>query len=82
MERFFDNSTYVCGDEITIADFCLIASVSSVNKIIQMDPDKHSKLIKWIELMSQLPYYEECNGKDTIDLQKAVIKKQKENLAT
>lgn len=62
MEKFLQESPYVCGDEMTIADFCLVATAATLTENAPMDPPKHSKIIEWIERMSQLSYYEELNG--------------------
>lgn len=30
MERFLTETPYVCGDDLTIADFCLVATLASL----------------------------------------------------
>lgn len=77
MERFLADSPYVCGDEMTIADFCLIATTASLNENAPMDPEKHSKIIEWMDRMSQLPYYNELNGTPGKDIQAGVRAIQK-----
>lgn len=62
LNRFVQNSPYVCGDEMTIADLCLIATVSSATSLVPFDPERHAAALQWIDRMSQLPYYEEVNG--------------------
>lgn len=62
LERFLENSAFVCGDAMTIADFCLVATASSICDIVPLDAVKHSNIIKWMDRMSKLPYYEEING--------------------
>lgn len=62
MERFLEKSQYLCGDEMTIADLCCIATVSSIDEIVTIDARKYPKFLQWIERLSQLPYYEEKNG--------------------
>lgn len=62
LNRFVENSPYVCGDEMTIADFCLIATVSSMTEIAPFDSERHAAALEWIDRMSQLPYYDEANG--------------------
>lgn len=79
LERFLADSPYVCGDEMTIADFCLVATVASMTETAPMDPEKHSKIIEWIDRMSQLSYYEELNGSGGRDLQAGVRALQKNN---
>lgn len=62
LNRFVENSAYVCGDEMTIADLTLIATVSSMTEIAPLDEERHAAALEWIDRMSQLPYYEEANG--------------------
>lgn len=62
LERFLENSAYVCGDEMTIADFCLVATATSMNEIVPLEAEKHLKIMEWIDRMAELPYYDEING--------------------
>lgn len=81
LERFLANTPYVCGNELTIADLCIVATAASLTEIIPLDPAKHTKIIQWIERLSKLPYYEEFNGIGARSLQVAVrdlIKKNSE----
>lgn len=72
MEAFLTNGKYVCGDTITIADYCCIASISSVDKIAPIDANKYPKLLAWIKLMEGLPIYQE-NAPGAADLQKLLF---------
>lgn len=80
IERFLEKTPYLCGDDLTIADLCLVASVTSVNSIAPMDPEKHGKIFKWIERLAQLPYYEEKNAKGAEGLQEGVRQLHQKNL--
>ncbi|XP_037952568.1 glutathione S-transferase 1-like [Teleopsis dalmanni] len=62
-ETFLENRQYIAGDSLTIADFGCLATVSSLNGIIELDKEKYPKTLEWIERLSKLPYYEEGNGK-------------------
>lgn len=73
MEGFLENNLYLCGDEMTIADLCCIATVSSLTEIATIDAEKYPKLLEWIDRMSQLPYYEEQNAIGARDIQAAVV---------
>ncbi|XP_055310315.1 glutathione S-transferase 1-1-like [Sitodiplosis mosellana] len=79
MERWFEESSYACGDEMTIADFCLVASAESLTENAPMDPSKHPKIMKWMERMSQLTYFEELNAAPARDLQGGVREMLKKN---
>lgn len=62
LEQFVSETPYMCGNELTIADFCLIASISSINKVLKIDSVIYPNLNKWIKRMEELPYYQENNG--------------------
>lgn len=79
LERFLEKTSFVCGDEMTIADFCLMATASSTVEIVSLDSSKHSNIIKWMERMSKLPYYEEVNGVRARALQTCVRDSLKTN---
>lgn len=69
LERFLAKTLYICGDQLTIADFCLVATASSLDEIVPLDSVKHSKVIQWIDRTSKLPYYAEANGVGAKELQ-------------
>lgn len=72
LERFLEKTAFVCGDEMTIADFCIIATVSSADEIVPFDSAKHAKVIKWMERMTKIPNYQELNGNGAKALQSAL----------
>lgn len=82
LERFLANTPYVCGDELTIADLCIVATAASLDEIVPFDPVKHAKIIQWIKRLSQLPYYEECNAIGARELQVAIRDLIKKNSDT
>lgn len=57
IEAFLKDHDYVAGDKLTIADFSLISSVSSVVAYVDIDASKYPKLSAWVKRMEQLPYY-------------------------
>lgn len=79
VEAFLENSKYVCGNEMTIADFCFIATLSSVDRTIGIDVDKYPKLNNWMKRMSQLPHYDSTNGEGARILQENISTKLKDN---
>lgn len=62
LNRFLENSLYVCGDNLTIADFCLVATATSLTEVVPFDPVAHAKVLQWIDRLAELPYYEEKNA--------------------
>ncbi|XP_055373209.1 glutathione S-transferase 1-like [Condylostylus longicornis] len=73
MEGFLKEHDYLCGDDLTIADFCCIATITSVNEVAPMDSSKYPKVVAWMERLSKLPYYKESN-QDGADELKSLFK--------
>lgn len=61
IERFLSKTPYVCGNDLTIADFALVSSISSVNELIPIDSISYRNLLNWLERMQGLPYYQRAN---------------------
>ncbi|KAM8712807.1 hypothetical protein ACLKA7_013179 [Drosophila subpalustris] len=59
MESFLMKHDYIAGDHLTIADFSLISSISSLVAYVEIDSSKWKKLSAWIKRMEKLPYYSE-----------------------
>lgn len=78
MEAFLENTPYLCGTELTIADLCCIASLTSVNEIAPIDAGKYPKLTDWCKRMQQLPYYS-VNVEGAKQVQETVISRAKSN---
>ncbi|XP_055301829.1 glutathione S-transferase 1-like isoform X2 [Sitodiplosis mosellana] len=81
LERFLSETPYVCGNDLTIADLCLVATASSLTENVPLDAKKHTKILQWIDRLSKLPYYEKTNGVGARGLQaefRDVLKKNAE----
>ncbi|XP_067634054.1 glutathione S-transferase 1-like [Eurosta solidaginis] len=63
VNNFLKDKPYVVGNHLTIADFSLISSISTLQVYLVSDPIKYPNLVAWIKRLEQLPYYEEANGK-------------------
>ncbi|KAH8400716.1 hypothetical protein KR009_000529 [Drosophila setifemur] len=63
VETFLGGNDYVAGSHLTIADFSLISSITSLEAFVDFDPVKYPKIHAWIQRLEKLPYYEEANGK-------------------
>lgn len=75
MERFLEKNDYLCGNNLTIADFCCIATVCSIDQLAPIDAEQYPKLLAWIKRLEALPYYAELCGTAGKKLQ--VIVKEK-----
>ncbi|XP_044270681.1 glutathione S-transferase 1-like [Tribolium madens] len=58
LEKFIEDSEWMAGNSLTIADYSLVSSIASVNNVIPIDPEKYPKLIAWFQRCKSLPEYE------------------------
>ena len=79
LEGFLENTNYLCGNELTIADFCCIASVCSFDALIDIDYTKYPKVLAWKNRIAELPYYESLCAKGGKLLQNVVLQKLEAN---
>ncbi|XP_056649156.1 glutathione S-transferase 1-like isoform X4 [Diorhabda sublineata] len=63
LETILETSEYAAGDKMTIADFSLVATVTSANVLVPIAANRYPKISEWITKMEQLPYYKEANAK-------------------
>lgn len=82
LEGFLANGNYLCGNELTVADLCAVASVSSINQIAIIDPVKYPRITAWLERLSKLPYYKKQNGVGADKLQQLVKELSAKSQAT
>ncbi|KAH8407437.1 hypothetical protein KR222_001265, partial [Zaprionus bogoriensis] len=62
LEAFLGSQIYVCGPQLTIADYSIVSSVSSLVGLAPIEPQRFPKLCAWLERMEQLPDYQSNNG--------------------
>lgn len=79
LEGFLKNSPYLCGLELTIADFSIVSTITSGNDACPIDPSKYPNLVKWLERMAAIPYYEETNNQGAMELKEIFKNKLAEN---
>ncbi|XP_022229125.1 glutathione S-transferase 1-like [Drosophila obscura] len=63
LETFLTINEYIAGKHLTIADFHIIAILSTIEIFLLVDAAKYPKLSAWMQRITQLPYYAEGNGK-------------------
>ncbi|XP_018333399.1 glutathione S-transferase 1-like [Agrilus planipennis] len=56
-----ENESYIAGNSLTIADFSLIASVTTMEMFVPICPQLYPKLTAWIQRIESLPYYNSAN---------------------
>uniref|UniRef100_A0A6P7H837 Glutathione S-transferase 1-like n=1 Tax=Diabrotica virgifera virgifera TaxID=50390 RepID=A0A6P7H837_DIAVI len=60
-EKFLENSNFIAGDHLTIADFSFITSITGWNMFFNLKEEKYPKIVAWMKRMQALPYYNEAN---------------------
>lgn len=71
LEKFLGGHQWVAGDQLTIADFSLLASTTSLDTMVSIDSKKYPNVTAWIKRAEQLPYYR-VNQKGLDDLKNLV----------
>ncbi|KAL7737313.1 hypothetical protein ACLKA6_012929 [Drosophila palustris] len=70
--------TYLCGNNLTIADYSMVSSVSSLLGLAAIEQQRYPKLSAWLDRMEKLPDYQSNNGNGAqmlIDMLSAKITK-------
>ncbi|XP_055859301.1 glutathione S-transferase 1-like [Episyrphus balteatus] len=79
LEFCLTGQPFVCGQHMTIADLCCIASMSTAHDLAPIDKKTFPNLFAWMERMSALPYYEKCNGEGARLLKEALDQRLEAN---
>nr|QWV59554.1 glutathione S-transferase epsilon 2 [Lasioderma serricorne] len=72
LETFLEGRNFVVGDEMTIADFHTVATITSLNVVVPIASNRYPNILAWIARMQQLPYYKE--NQDGLDKFTVAIK--------
>jgi len=61
LDMYLEDTSYAAGDQLTIADFSLLASVTHLEGV-DWSYKSYDNINRWVNrLKSELPYYAECN---------------------
>lgn len=58
LNTFLKNQNWVTGDKITIADFSLIADVTTLRILYPVDSKRFANVSAWLKRAEGLPYYD------------------------
>ncbi|XP_030385380.1 glutathione S-transferase 1 [Scaptodrosophila lebanonensis] len=62
LEQFLSGNDYVAGAQLTIADFSIVSTISTLHlTYAPVDGTKYPKLSAWLARVATLSYYEEAN---------------------
>lgn len=56
LEKFLETNDYITGNNVTVADICCIATVTSL-AFHELEASKYPKTTAWIKRIHQLPFY-------------------------
>uniref|UniRef100_A0A0A1WNP5 Glutathione S-transferase 1 n=1 Tax=Zeugodacus cucurbitae TaxID=28588 RepID=A0A0A1WNP5_ZEUCU len=62
LEGFLKVHPYVTGEQLTVADFSLVATITTLFTYAELDAGKYPKIAEWVKRLEALPYYAEANG--------------------
>ncbi|KAL1502344.1 hypothetical protein ABEB36_007498 [Hypothenemus hampei] len=72
LETLLEGKNYVAGNELTIADFSIVSSISSCNAaMVPIASNTYPRITAWLARMQALPYYE--SNQKGVDQFKAFI---------
>lgn len=81
LEAFLTGSEYLVGNSLTVADFACVATVSSYQMHITIEPEQYPNVTAWFKRLSALPYYDEMIVKPTADLTAWITDMKQKNAA-
>ncbi|XP_017077508.1 glutathione S-transferase 1-1-like [Drosophila eugracilis] len=61
LEVFLENSTFLVGDSLTLADLVAGPTVSSLRAGVDIEPAEYPKVTAWLDRLNQIAYYKEIN---------------------
>ncbi|KAJ3663898.1 hypothetical protein Zmor_008116 [Zophobas morio] len=57
LETFLDGNEWVAGDFVSIADYSLIATLSTLNTVVPIEYDEYPNVVAWMVRCESLPGY-------------------------
>lgn len=57
VEAFLKGHQWVAGDFISVADYSLVSTISSLHKLIPIDSGKYPNVLAWLKRMEGRPEY-------------------------
>nr|WCC58235.1 glutathione S-transferase [Pharsalia antennata] len=61
LETLLERSTYVAGEQLTIADFSIVTTLTTANILVPIASNRFPKISEWLAKMQALPYYASAN---------------------
>jgi glutathione S-transferase len=61
-EIFLASNQYIAGNQLTIADFSCLTTISTILILDVFEESRFPKVCAWVKRLQQLEYYQEANG--------------------
>lgn len=81
MEAFLQDDSFMVGNTITVADYCLVATISTCQLAAPIVEEIYPKLAAWYERMKLVPFYHEMNGQFVENFRQVIEGKLESNRA-
>ncbi|CAD7083144.1 unnamed protein product [Hermetia illucens] len=62
LEKFIGSNQYFTGNSLSVADFSILATLSTMVNFAPAEQEKFPKISDWLSRMTKLPYYQKANG--------------------
>ena len=81
LEAFLADDIYLVGNNVTIADYCTAATVTTTQVMAPVDPVKYPKISEWLNRVQNISFFNEVNGKGLEALKQTFLGKLEANKA-
>lgn len=62
LEKFLEDRKWMAGESLSLADFSLVTTVTTLDIFVPVDAEKYPRISAWISMAKEtLPEYEEIN---------------------
>jgi glutathione S-transferase len=72
LETFLDGKKWIAGSHVTVADYSLISSISTLNVLVNIDEEKFPRVAAWVRKVEGLGEY--AANKKGLDIFKEMIR--------
>lgn len=61
VEKFLEQSKFLAGDQITLADISAVSTVSSLNALVPIEGENFPRIIEWWNILKAEKWYQKAN---------------------
>lgn len=74
LEQFLNGQNWVAGENMTIADFSILSSITVMNVLVPIKAEEFPNIVNWLKRIETLPYYE-VSQKGVVQIEKLIKEK-------